>query len=135
MAFDLNTARAAANRTSRNTARDNSNDLPNAEVWANIGFDVEDPETGETVFVGIGVAVDTMKDKWGNSSSPIMRAKSALLQSLIQAGMNLEPGETETLPTLTVQLRRVGGVTQIASDDPYMAAVSALGIGKPKKVA
>lgn len=90
-------------------------DRPKAQLWINIGYEVEVETTDgakETRFIStpMGMPVDTQEPVASNSSNKLFAAQQAakndLLKQLITAGMDLEPG-TSKIVNLQVELRRV----------------------------
>lgn len=112
-------------------AQNNGNNLPKPEVYANIGYPAQDPETGEKIYISLpyGVGIDTMQTlRAGNSD--VMQAKNQLLIELQELAASLKPGEEIELP-LTVTLRRKADpVTHTANDNAFIAQMKGLGIKK-----
>lgn len=74
--------------------------------WVNIGYEVANPETGETTFVSLpfGLPLDSMRKVAG--SSQLAEAKNFLLESLLQhMQKEMRPGESQIISNLQVQLR------------------------------
>lgn len=91
-------------------------DLPSADVWMNVGYEVsvpsEDGKSTETRFISIpvGIALDTQKPIEIKTRSPeladLQAHQNQLLADLQKYAEGLQPGE-ETLVALQIQLRRV----------------------------
>jgi hypothetical protein len=95
-------------------------DLPKAEFWLNIGYEVDatyqDPETGEKrvvkQFISLpkGVPLDIQEHQSTSSSNEgyafINGAKNSLIDQLKELANTMEAGQAKTL-TLSVELRRV----------------------------
>lgn len=91
------------------------NDKPKAEIWAEIGYYITDPDTGEKTFIKLpyDTALDTMhkQEIRGNSQfSQLMSDGNALLDGLVAFGKQLEPGESSVVRSdqikLTVRIAR-----------------------------
>ena len=105
-------------------------DQPKAEVWINLGYEVQVPiEDGgtETRFVSlpVGIALDTQKPIDIKTRSPelaqLQAHQNQLLEDLQKHAEGLAPGE-ETLVNLQIQIRRVKDpVGTVAADgaSPY----------------
>jgi hypothetical protein len=105
-------------------------DLPKAEFWLNVGYEVGEPGTDDYRFVSlpIGIPVDTMKPieiKTRNVEfGQFQSAQNDLLRQIQTKAAELAPGEAEVFGEgpLKIQLRRVNDpVTAPAADDsnPY----------------
>jgi hypothetical protein len=86
-----------------------------AQVWLNIGYEVEVPApdgTMETRFINLpfGLPLDTMDEVSTGSTNEVFAAmqiaKNDLLKQLLEAAADLPPGG-ERLINLQVQMRRV----------------------------
>ena len=86
-----------------------------AQVWMNIGYEIEVPSTEgtmETRFINLpmGLPLDTMEEVPTTSSNQVFAAmqvaKNDLLKQLLAAAAELAPGQ-ERIVNLQVQLRRV----------------------------
>ena len=115
----------------------NSSDRPKAMLWANIGRTVEvlnEDGDVEEHFIGVpvGIPLDTMKPI-SRQETTVLGAKKKvarnnLLEQLIAAGAELDPGEG-AITTLEVQLYRVkedaSGAAEANSDDnPFLVTVA-----------
>lgn len=111
------------------SAPDAKADQPKAEVWINLGYEVQVPvEDGmETRFVSlpVGIALDTQKPIDIKTRSPelaqLQAHQNQLLEDLQKHAEGLAPGE-ETLVNLQIQIRRVKDpVGTVAADgaSPY----------------
>lgn len=82
-----------------------------SDFWANIGYSVVNPDTGDDMFIGLpfGMAIDTMKPRDLPRTNGKMRqlrvAQNALLEKIQAAAAQLAPGESIILP-LEIELRR-----------------------------
>lgn len=94
---------------------DDRKDQPKAQVWINLGYEVQVPVEGggtEPRFVGlpVGIALDTQKPIDIKTRSPelaqLQAHQNQLLADLQSYAEGLAPGE-ETLVNLQIQLRRV----------------------------
>ena len=87
----------------KNQQQANASNKPKAEVWLNIGIEPKGlaNEDGTPVFITLpyNLALDTMPDANVNSSNKEFairqNSKNQLKALLIEAGMNLEPGESK----------------------------------------
>lgn len=104
MGIGINIGAGATNTNSRGAKADK----PQATLWLNVGFTTQDPETGEDLFIGLpmGIPLDTMEVRSAGNSK-LMQAKNALLQQLVGVKDDLDPGQTEIISDLQVQIRRV----------------------------
>jgi len=124
----------------------NTDALPAAEVWANIGrVMVNSDDKGEisTTFIGLpyGLPIDTMKQMRGTGY--LAQAKNALLDEVATAANDISAGEevilglpdiselkmpkndTAVLDGLFIQIRRVNDATsRPTSDNPFLAAMA-----------
>lgn len=114
-----------------------TDDRPKAEVWLNVGINVDMPnaETGELepVFVNlpVGIPLDTMQAitiRGKNAEwHQLAQAKNWLLDELQKMSAEMEPGEDHIVEGLQIQVRRVSGeVESVPSDgtNPLLAAMS-----------
>ena len=99
----------------KSTAAAPANARPKAQVWMNIGYEIEVPSTEgtmETRFINLpmGLPLDTMEEVPTTSSNQVFAAmqvaKNDLLKQLLAAAAELVPGQ-ERIVNLQVQLRRV----------------------------
>lgn len=113
-----------------------SNDAPKAEIWANIGYEVDSAD-GKYSFVSLpfGVAIDTMKHKPITSRDPVFAsfqgACNQLLDDVNAAVAVLQPGESKIYGergSLQLQIRRVDNsvVAPTAAEQNMFAAPLAL---------
>lgn len=116
-----NTNNAAATKSNAAATKSKAaDDRPKAQLWLNIGYDVQvevrDPETGvmhaETRFISlpVGIPLDTMDKLPTNSSNQefaaLQAARNSLLDQLIAKASSVSPGESVNI-NLQVNLRRV----------------------------
>lgn len=96
------------NNAPTNAAAGGKAKKPQAKAWVNVGYEEVDPETGETVFIGLpmGIPLDTMELRSAGGSK-IMQAKNAFHEALTAAVLSMEPGQEEIVLDLKVQVRRV----------------------------
>lgn len=98
-------------RTYRNQTANNTEFEP-AELWINVGFYVENPQTGEEQFVSLarGIPLDNLEPdlvtRPDTDYGQMLLARNQILEDLKKAGMALEKGTSRKLPTLSVELRR-----------------------------
>lgn len=89
-----------------------SEEFEPSKLWLNIGWTIENPETGEEEFIPLtkGVPLDSMeKLKIFNSQTEFAQKAKAInkvIDSLKAKGESMAEGEGEILPKLSVQLRR-----------------------------
>lgn len=125
MAFSIDNGRAPARASKKDEKKV-------ATLWLNVGFTTTDPETGEDVFVGLpmGIPLDTMEVRSAGNSK-LMQAKNALLNQLVALKEQMEPGQTEMLEGLQLQIRRVEERdAPSAENNDMIAAISGLGFAK-----
>ncbi len=83
-----------------------------AELWVNVGFYVENPNTGEEQFVSLskGIPLDSIEEEIvarpDTDYGQLVLARNAVLRDLKEAGMKLEKGTTKKLPNLCAELKR-----------------------------
>jgi hypothetical protein len=102
-------------------------DYVKANIWLNIGYEVEVQDTEgvtETRFINLpmGLPLDTMEEVKTNSSNETFAAmqvaKNDLLKQLLGAAADLKPGQ-ERIVNLQVQMRRVNdAAASTALSDP-----------------
>lgn len=111
------TTRSAAPQTRTNERRGGGEERTPAEFWMNLGFFVENPETGEREFVSIkGVAIDRSDLKpVTRNSSRYEKLRYAYLSNLLDrleaglaSGETCEPSDLGMVGTLDTQFRRRG---------------------------
>lgn len=93
--------------------------------WVNIGYTVQNPETGEDMFISLpfGLPLDSMKRVAG--SSQIAEAKNFLLETLLQhMKEEMKPGQSEIVSNLQVQLR-VASEPKVANpeENPFIKGI------------
>lgn len=99
--------------SSNNVSGSGKDERPKAQLWLNIGYDsgVEDDD-GRSRFVSLptGIPLDTQEKLPVNSRNrdfaAFQSARNDLLEQILKAGANLQPGE-ERILNLQIQLRRV----------------------------
>lgn len=108
----------AARQASSNKAGSNARtqtDRPQAKVWLNVGYQVED----KFVNLPLGLAIDTMEptEVRGQNEDWIMlqTARNELLKAIQEAGDELKPGEERELP-LIIKIRHVADAKTIDKD-------------------
>lgn len=93
---------------------------PKAKVWLNIGYGAN----GKFINLPIGLPIDTMEaaDVRGQSMEWVKQrtAQNDLLKALQQYGLNLQPGQEQTI-NLEVRLRRVNDELAVAAGDNEFA--------------
>lgn len=93
---------------------------PKSEFWLNVGYVVEvDTDEGPVdrfVSLPFGIPLDTMKPLEVSGSSDVFAylrmAQNDLLESLLEAAQQLQPGESRVLGAgdqLSIEIRRVKG--------------------------
>lgn len=133
MTVQLNRGRMFAGLGASETASEDRADLPKAQTWANIGYEVGEPGTDEYRFVSppMGIPLDTMKPIEIKTRDPKFGAFQAsqnnLLAQLQAEAAKLAPGESIVIRNpespLCIQLRRVNEpVAAPAADasNPYV---------------
>ena len=140
MGIDFKTFAANANNNAAAATKNKpADDRPKAQVWLNIGYDVEvevrDPQTGamhtETRFISlpVGIPLDTMDKLPTNSSNQefaaLQAARNSLLDQLIAKANSVSPGESVNV-NLQVNLRRVRDETApiAAAENPFVRALT-----------
>jgi hypothetical protein len=110
-----------------------------SQVWLNVGVTIPGAgQDGEDLFVSlpVGLAMDDMKPVkiTGTNSNSIQlkQVKNLLLDELQRAGQALKPGERRAIPTLSVELYRIGQPDQegTAENNPLIKALQATLAGK-----
>lgn len=110
--------------SARNRSRNNSEDLPKADYWINVGYTEQNPETGEDVFISIGgISNTSMRQNTG--SSDVAQASAALQKAVDELAMALEAGSAELL-NLQVQVRRVNEPGHLSDGNPYSKGLKSL---------
>lgn len=111
MGFDLGIQKANASAQAMATAQTNQAERIPATIYANIGY--WDVINGEDVFISlpIGLGVDTMRPAkiTGRNEGyrELVRRKNRLLELLLGAAEQLEPGEEQVIAELQVQVRKI----------------------------
>lgn len=124
MAFKLPARTETAAAAQAAGSNGGTQDRPQAEYWANVGYwDLID---GEEVFVSLtlGIPLDQLKPMKGNS--PLAKRKNHLNEIALSAAMELEPGEAEIVQELVVQIRRVAAeeTRQLAPEDTVLTRLT-----------
>ena len=97
-------------RTYRN--QNTETEFSPAELWINVGFYVENPQTGEEQFVSLarGIPLDSIEEdvvtRPDTDYGQMLLARNQILRDLKEAGMKLEKGSSRKLPMLQAELRR-----------------------------
>lgn len=122
MSYTINDMRGElfANKNQTNT----SNEKAKAQVWLNIGIEPKGltNEDGTPVFITLpyNLALDTMPDANVNSSNKEFairqNSKNQLKALLIEAGMSLEPGQSQEVHLVCKVYRAKPSETLSASD-------------------
>lgn len=103
--LDTLAAKNSATRTTSGRAA-KQDDRPSAQVWANIGYEVN----GKFVNLPMGMPIDTMEEVLVRGQDEewlqLQTARNELLKAVQEAGDNLEPGQEIVLP-LEIRIRRV----------------------------
>lgn len=125
--------------TRANQTTTNNEDRDPAQIWLNVGFVNEDPETGEEIFVSLpmGIALDQMKPARVSGKNEdyrkLMEGKNRLLDMLQGFAEGLEPGEEEIISDLSIQVRRVAQADPSeasADQNPHVASIDRLSFAK-----
>lgn len=130
MGVDLNKSSIFGGLAPVAPATDDKADLPKAEFWLNVGYEVGEAGTEEYRFVSLpmGIPVDTMKQieirTRNQEFGQFQSAQNNLLTQIQNKCSELAPGEAIVLGEgpLCIQLRRVNEpVTAPAADasNPY----------------
>lgn len=118
MAIELNRSNSIFGK--KNNANTTNDDKPKANFWLNIGYYVDvEVQNGDDVhteqrFISLpaGIPLDTQEMLPTNSSNDDFRAmqtaRNQLLEDIMAAAEQLEPGQDEIL-NLTIQVRRIKG--------------------------
>lgn len=100
-------------RTYRNApAQENTAIFEPSELWLNVGFYVENPNTGEEQFVSLsrGIPLDNLEEdivtRPDTDFGQMLLARNQVLRDLKEAGKKIEKGSIIKLPSLQVELRR-----------------------------
>ena len=100
-------------RTYRNApAQENTVIFEPSELWLNVGFYVENPNTGEEQFVSLsrGIPLDNLEEdivtRPDTDFGQMLLARNQVLRDLKEAGKKIEKGSVIKLPSLQVELRR-----------------------------
>lgn len=115
MAIDFNKT------TTETPAAGAAKDRPQTMHWLNVGktISLKNSETGEMeeLFVStpIGIALDTMQPMKGNSK--LARFKNEFLKQLNEACLTLDPGSSDFVSGLEIQLSRVNPVKAEPTED------------------
>lgn len=112
------------------TAAPAANDRPKAMLWLNVGKSVtikNEQGEDESMFVStpIGLPLDTMQPMKGRSKLALF--KNAFLEQLQQACLTIEPGHSEIVNGLEVQMTR-GSTEAPQATDSDQAVISQLKI-------
>lgn len=97
---------AVLNLKRNSQAQQNSETREPSKYWINIGYTVQNPETGEDMFISLpfGLPLDSMRKVAG--SSQIAEAKNFLLETILQhMKEEMKAGESDVITNLQVQLR------------------------------
>jgi hypothetical protein len=131
----------AWNKTNEQNTRSNNNngqEREKTQSWLNIGFTSTD-SNGDDVFISLplGLAIDTMKPSNVPNKDSDYRdmtiAKNELLDQLQKLIAGMEPGQTEIIETLQIQVRRVDEAAQEegpSDRNPHLSNLSRLGFTK-----
>ena len=99
-------------RTYRNSFDANNTDREPSEYWLNIGYYIENPNTGEEQFISLlrgGVPLDNLEpervSKPDSEYGQMLLAQNGLLKDLKEAAEKLGKGETKRT-NLCVEIRR-----------------------------
>lgn len=121
---------ANTNNNSNNTP---ASDRPKAQVWLNVGYEVEVPAedgSAEKVFVSLpmGIPVDTMEQARVNGTDrwkQFQGARNDLLGQIQELAKGMTPGTEQTI-NLKVQIRRVTEDNAPATANPFGFNLTAL---------
>lgn len=104
-------------RAAEAKAQDGAKEVKKAQLWLNIGYEVEVEENGELVkkFISLPVGlpldqIEKLKISGRNEDfNDLQRARNALLDELLEGAKEIKAGEALTLDgaEFTVQIRRV----------------------------
>ena len=118
-----------------NAPKANAGAKDKSQVWLNVGINLpmtKPDGTTENVFISLpfGLALDTMTkaEAKGNNTeyAHMVQAKNWLLEQLQSAGEKLEPGQSNIINGLELQLRRVGEAAVVdPTDNPFMRSLRA----------
>lgn len=119
-------SRAAGTAAPRSGARSNTPaaDRPKAQLWLNVGMWAGEGDTAKFVSLPTGIPLDTQEpvSTRGQNADYVsfQQARNELLEALIAAGLQLNPGE-DTLVNLQVQVRRVNDDNEVvaSADNAY----------------
>lgn len=120
--LDQLAARSANNARAATTPA--ANTRPQAKVWMNVGYQVDD----KFVNLPLGLAIDTMEpaEVRGQNEDWIMlqTARNELLKALQEAGDELKPGEEREIP-LIVKIRHVADAKTIDKESNPLSMANA----------
>lgn len=95
-----------------------------SKYWINVGYEVENPETGEIVFISLpfGIPLDSMRKVVG--SNQLAEAKNWLLDSILEHMRSMKPGESQVVTNLQVQLRVAAEPKDVdPSQNPFIRGI------------
>lgn len=95
-----------------------------SKYWVNVGYTVQNPETGEDIFISLpfGLPLDSMRKVTG--SSQIAEAKNFLLETLLEHMKGMKPGESEIIENLQIQLRVAAEPREVNPDEnPFIKGI------------
>lgn len=124
MSYTINDMRGELFASKNQQAGTNTNEKAKAQVWLNIGIEPKGltNEDGSPVFITLpyNLALDTMPDANVNSSNKEFairqNSKNQLKALLIEAGMSLEPGQSQEVHLVCKVYRAKPSETLSASD-------------------
>lgn len=126
--FGVNAQQTASTQPETKTKK------PVAKAWVNVGYEANDPETGEKIFLGLpmGIPLDTMEVR-SPGGSKILQAKADFHAKLTEFVMAMAPGEEEIVLDLKVQVRRtLEREAADASNNDFIAAAAQLSFAQKK---
>ncbi len=111
-------------------ARDNHNDREPTDLWLNVGLEMEHPETGESMFIGlpVGIPLDPKSRVKGNSI--LAQMKNSIFDQIMDAieAAELAPGEAKSLKGLSFQIRRVAEAVEAPANSSHSKALGLIKI-------
>ena len=126
--FERTFGKNAGNETSNNAAPTNAKDRPKAQVWMNIGYEVDSRDKDgnpivEFIALPTGIPVDTMDKLPANQRDSYyqqkQQASNKLLDRVNAMAAQLKPGEEKVIGargSLQIQIRRIKADAEIVSE-------------------
>jgi hypothetical protein len=136
MTVKLNPTRMFGGLAQQEPANSDKADLPKAQTWLNVGYEVGEPGTDEYRFVSppMGIPLDTMKPieiRTRNAEfAAFQSSQNGCLKQLQDEAAKLAPGESVVIRNpespLCIQLRRVNDPVEAPAADasnPYAVSL------------